>query len=755
MPFHNPAFADGFARLVMPRSAARQGRTSLFLSLIVVWATAGHTAAAHAQQNATSGNAAQQAGKVTMLPAITTTGTMGLGALVTEGTHSYTAQSTSAGTGMPLTLRDTPQSVTVITSQRMQDQNMQSLTDVMASTPGVSVQNYDSERYSFSSRGFSIDRYMYDGIPTAYDTGYSAGESSLDPIIYDRVEVVRGATGLLTGAGNPGASINLIRKHADSKEFAAKLTAGVGSWDNYRTTVDISSPLSRDGHVRGRLIAAYQQYNSYVDYYSMKKKVLYGTVDADLTPDTTLRVGFNYQDNDPRGSSWGGFPLWYADGTRTDWTRSKSVGADWTSWASTTTGAFADLEHRFGNDWTVNVLLNHSRHEADAKLLYLYNWPDAATGLGMAASPAWYLGDRTQNSVDVKASGPFEMFGRRHELVVGLSSSRQVSDFDYRAALNVPPVGNYLTWNGSYPEPNWSNAETSATYDATRQNGMYAAARLSLTDAIKLIVGGRYSRWETDAVGWAGGSPTSFSKNAFTPYAGLLYDLNDNLTAYVSYTSIFNPQSYQDRDGNWLDPLEGDSYEAGIKGEFLNGKLNASAALFQIEQDNLAQPDPGHMVPGTTNQAYYAAQGTKSRGYDLEVSGELRRGWQVAAGLSHWTAKDADGAPVQTNHPRTLLRLFTTYQFPGAWHRLTLGGGVNWQSKVYTVAAGPNGDEEVSQESYALVNLMARYRFNRHLSLQVNANNILDKKYYSQIGFYSQGAWGAPRNVMATLRYQY
>ncbi|KAG1250074.1 hypothetical protein G6F68_012999 [Rhizopus microsporus] len=135
---------------------------------------------------------------------------LGAGA-TTEGTGLYTADWMRSANGLVLSQRETPQSVTVVTRQRMDDEDMRSLTDVMASTPGISVQNFDSERYSFNSRGFGVSNYMYDGIPTSFDTGYAAGESSVDPIIYDRVEVVRGATGLLTGAGNPSASINLRR----------------------------------------------------------------------------------------------------------------------------------------------------------------------------------------------------------------------------------------------------------------------------------------------------------------------------------------------------------------------------------------------------------------------------------------------------------------------------------------------------------------------------------------------------------------
>ncbi|MCD0501871.1 ferric-rhodotorulic acid/ferric-coprogen receptor FhuE [Bordetella petrii] len=673
----------------------------------------------------------------------------------TEGTASYTPRATDAGTGLTLSLRETPQSVTVVTRQRIEDQNMRSLVDVMSSTPGISVQNYDAERYTFSSRGFPITNYMYDGIPTSFETGYAAGESSVDPIIYDRVEVVRGATGLMTGAGDPSASINLVRKHATAREFTADLSVGAGTHDTYRATADLQTPFNASGTVRGRIVAAYQKNHSYLDHYQNEKKVFYGVVDADLTSRTTLSVGFNYQDNDPQGSSWGGFPLWYADGGRTDWKRSLNTGADWTSWASTTQGAFAQLEHRFDSGWRVVAVASHSKHEMDGKLLYLTGWPDRNTGLGMGSSPAWYIGDRKQNSFDVKASGPFTLFGRRHELVVGASASRQYAHFDYHGALTSSPVGNFFDWDGSYPEPEWdSNAATASRY-TTKQAGVYSALRLNLADPLKLIVGGRYSTWKTDAVGWGGTNGYNFDKNAFTPYAGLLFDLNENYTAYASYTEIFNPQAYQDRNGGWLDPLEGKSYEAGLKGEWLDGKLNASAAVFQVEQDNVAQPDNGYFVPGTPNQAYRAAQGTRTRGFDLEVSGEITPGWNMAAGWSHWTGRDGDGAAIQTNQPRSLVRLFTTYRLPGDWSKLTVGGGVNWQSHVYTDATGPNGEERVSQGSYAITNLMARYQFNRSLSAQLNIDNVFDRKYYSQIGFYNQGAWGEGRSAMLTMRYQY
>ncbi|AHG64632.1 putative TonB-dependent outer membrane ferripyoverdine receptor [Advenella mimigardefordensis DPN7] len=671
--------------------------------------------------------------------------------VVTEGTQSYTALATRAGTGLTLSLRETPQAVTVVTRQRMEDQNMLSVKDVMTATPGISVRNQDSERYSFYSRGFFITNYLYDGIPTTYMPQWAAGESQMDPIIYDRVEVVRGATGLLTGAGNPSASVNLVRKRADSRQFKADLSLGAGSFDTYRATTDLSTPLTTEGNVRGRLVAAYQKNRSFLDRYHSQRSLLYGTVEADLSSRTVLRLGFNYQRNAPRVTTAGGFPLWYADGGRTNWDRKLNVGADWSRWTIVTTGAFADLEHAFDNGWKFNAMLSYSKHRADFTSQFMTGFPDRKTGLGMFSYPSNHYGFRRQHSADLKVSGPIQLFGRQHELIVGASLSRQRTVFHRLGPLSVPAIGNFLQWDGSYPEPRWGEP-VAVHQNLTRQSGVYVATRLNLSDALNVILGGRYTQWSGDQTGY---SSHQFRKNAITPYAGILYDLSDSLTAYFSYTGIFNPQEAQDRHGRWLDPLEGRNYEAGIKGSFLDGRLTASAAVFQTDQDNLKQKDTGYFVPGTTEQAYVATNGTRSRGYDLELSGEPLAGWNIMTGLTHWTARDGNGNVVLSEQPRTLFKLFMTYRLAGRLQGLTLGGGVTWQSSYYAMGRGPKGSERVSQGAYALVDLMARYQLNHSTSLQVNLNNLFNKKYYDQIGFYSQGSWGAPRNVMATLSYKY
>lgn len=687
------------------------------------------------------------AGQESTLPSITVAAAAERTA-TTEGTGAYTTRVTSAATGLALSLRETPQSVTVVTRQRMEDQNLQNLNDVMANTTGISSSQNDGNRLTYYSRGFTVTNFMYDGIPTAATANWYAGETELDSAIYDRVEVVRGATGLLTGAGNPSASINLVRKHADSKVTTGEVSVSAGSWDNYRTAVDLTTPLDAEGRIRARVVAAYQDKNSYVDLSNVKKTLFYGVVDADLTPSTKLSIGVDFQDNDPKGTAWGGFPLWYTDGGRTEWSRSATTAPSWAYWATRTQSAFANLEHRFDNDWKANLGYAHSKQSLDTKLLYMYSYPNRTTGLGVAAVASIYKGYREQDSLTAQLGGPFELLGRKHTLTFGVLGSEQSYRYNYRQGLNLATIVYDANWNGSYPEPQWA-ADRTLEEGRLRQQGAYGATRLSLNDRTNLIVGGRYSTWNDKT------ATTERDNQKFIPYAGLTYDLSENATLYASYTGIFNPQDYKDRVGAYLSPVVGKSYEIGLKNSWYDGKLNTAASVYQIQQDNLAQEDTGFIVPNSLDAAYYGAKGVKSQGVELEMSGEVARGWNIFGGYSHYTSLDAKGLTVNTNQPRTLFRLFTTYRLPDRLSNMTVGGGVNWQSSNYTIAYGPNGKEEVHQGAYALVNLMLRYAFDQHLSLQVNLNNVLDKAYYSQIGYYSAGAWGAPRNVLATLNYKF
>ncbi|KQB52881.1 ligand-gated channel [Pseudomonas endophytica] len=666
---------------------------------------------------------------------------------VTEGTGSYTPGTIATATRLVLTPRETPQSISVVTRQAMDDFGLNSIDDVMRHTPGITVSTYDSERTNYYSRGFSIVNFQYDGIPTLRDTQYSAGQTLSDMAIYDRVEVIKGANGLLAGAGGAGGTINLIRKKPTA-DFQGNIELGAGSWDNYRTQVSVSGPLTETGNVRGRAVAAYQDKHSFLDHYSRDTSVYYGILEADLDEDTLLTLGADYQDSDPKGSSWtGSRTVFDAVGNHLDVPRSFNNGPKWSSWAQYSRTVFATLEHNFDNGWVTKGQYNHQVNGYDAPLGYISQ--DTATESSIWAQK--YTGKTTSDSLDVYASGPFEWLGREHQLVVGQSLSiAKWKGKDYGRATYFDNSYDFYQWHGQAIEPQW-NQPTRINNVTTRQTGTYIAGRFSLMDELHLLLGTRIANYHVT------GTRDSQANGKVLPYAGLVYDLNDNFSTYASYTETFQPHTeYLDSAGKMLEPNEGKNYELGIKGEFFGGRLNTSLAYFEVHENNRPIQDAVFNAIPDNDIAYIPTE-SKTKGYEAEISGELSPGWQLQAGYTHKIARDKDSEKISTWEPQDQVSFYTSYKLKGNLDKLTLGGGARWQSAGWQTLynSGLRSSEKFTQDPYWLVDLMARYQLTENLSATLNVNNVFDKAYYTNIGFYTSAYYGDPRNVMVTTRWDF
>ncbi|HWL27837.1 MAG TPA: TonB-dependent receptor plug domain-containing protein, partial [Burkholderiaceae bacterium] len=360
-------------------------------------------------------------------------------------------------TGLGLTLRETPQSVSVVTAQRILDQNLTSIADVIANGVGVAVNEVDDVRNSFYARGFEIRNYQVDGVPTAWTLAGGAGETIADVSIYERVEIVRGATGLLSGAGDPSASVNLVRKHADSTDWTGYINASYGSWNTWRVSGDVGGALTDDGRLRVRAVGRYEQGDSYIDLYKNRKFVLYGVVDADITADTLLRAGISHQAGKPDAPAWGALPSFYTDGSFAIWPRSKTASAAWSFWDTTNQNIFATLRHDFGNGWSILANYNRMRNAQSTELLYLSGLVDQTTGTIAFSYPYKDIGASVQNSFDAQVKGKLSLFGRDHELVLGALHSVQNRDDTTYDALAFPGDVQYVDWDGAaFPYPGFS-----------------------------------------------------------------------------------------------------------------------------------------------------------------------------------------------------------------------------------------------------------------------------------------------------------
>ncbi|WMD22429.1 TonB-dependent siderophore receptor [Achromobacter seleniivolatilans] len=760
---YDPAFTRDL------RSPGLNGTASVDAAFGQILSGTGLSAVRTAERRYTLQRNAAQAGPV-QLEAVTVTGS-GV-PQPSEGTDSYTTAATNTATRLNLSLRETPQSISIITRQRIDDQSLNSINAVLAQTPGISVQNMGSERFNVLSRGYAIDSYQIDGVPTIVEVGTQDVSPSLaDMAIYDRVEVLRGAAGLMSGAGEPSGTLNMIRKRP-TREFQGHVTAGAGSWDLYRAEADLSGPLNASGSVRGRAVAAYQQNRSFIDYYQQKRQVFYGIVEADLTDSTLLTAGVDHQRNQPRGSMGGlGVPLFFSNGKQMDLDRSTNVASRNNFFDVDATNVFMSVDQKLANDWSVKFSANRLESQRDFQTVMASvssGFANEQTGFGM---PLWIQGGdsrQVQNGLDLHIEGPYTLWGRRHDFVMGLSftESQTLSDV-YRDTSGYAARNpfNLYTWGNQAVSPNLVKNYDNDTY--TRESGGYVATRLRPTDALSLIAGARISSYKWD-YRQAFADPASAiydqallakKDNVITPYAGIVYDIDAVHSVYASYTSIYKPQYYRDRTGAALAPRDGVNYEAGLKSEWFAGALNSSLSIFQVRQNNLAVADDGYTVPGTDNvAAYRAVPGARTNGVDMELIGEVLPGWNVAASYTYSRTEDSTGARIKTVMPEHIAKLWTTYRLPDAWNRLTVGGGVNWQSAMHYSVTPWQLKKTVTarQDAYAVVNLMARYDFSRQVSATLNVNNLFDKKYLNSLDTtFNTGYYGAPRNAMLNVRYAF
>lgn len=670
----------------------------------------------------------------------------------TEGSGSYTSNKVTIGKGEHA-LKDIPQSVSVITRQRMDDQNLNTLDQVLEQSTGITTAQSPSGGKYVYSRGFEVETYQYDGV-AMNRRYYTRGNSFVgDTLIYDRVELLRGANGLLQGSGAPGAAINVVRKRPKD-EAAVSLSASAGSWDTHRQSIDAGSPLTPDGRLRGRVVLGHEDRDYFYDTAESRKNIVYGILEYDLDPDTVVGIGASVEDIHAT-PFFGGFPH-NSDGSAVNVSRSTFLGADWNRWNSKQTSYFADLTHDFNEDWRLKMAASYVKETNDFVYTFGRGAVTPANQGNIASRAYWYDFENQNKGIDINLTGKWQAFGREHELVIGANANDLRTD-DLMAGLYSIPGGVNIFDPVSPPKPTdlelLNTSYTAYTKAHIKQNGLYGVARYRLLDPLTLVLGARVSNYKSDyqSISYQEGpqNPSGVKETGeVTPYGGLIYALNEQWSAYVSYADIFAPQTDTTADQQAIKPIIGSNYELGLKGELLDGRVNTSFAIFRIEQENKAFYD---------GDGFVSATGTvRAKGFDAEISGEVLTDLQLFAGYTYTTtenvkAEEGQGESFNPATPRHMLRLWADYRLPGEWNRLSLGAGGSVQSKTFNnnFYAPP----KIEQGGYAIWNARIGYRFNETFSASINGNNLFDKRYYSTIGWVNADSYfGDPRNYTLTLK---
>ncbi|ETV56607.1 Fe(3+)-pyochelin receptor [Pseudomonas aeruginosa BWHPSA038] len=646
---------------------------------------------------------------------------------------------------VPLKPRELPQSASVIDHERLEQQNLFSLDEAMQQATGVTVQPFQLLTTAYYVRGFKVDSFELDGVPALLG---NTASSPQDMAIYERVEILRGSNGLLHGTGNPAATVNLVRKRPQ-REFAASTTLSAGRWDRYRAEVDVGGPLSASGNVRGRAVAAYEDRDYFYDVADQGTRLLYGVTEFDLSPDTLLTVGAQYQHIDSI-TNMAGVPM-AKDGSNLGLSRDTYLDVDWDRFKWDTYRAFGSLEQQLGGGWKGKVSAEYQ--EADSRLRYAGSFGaiDPQTGDGGQLMGAAYKFKSIQRSLDANLNGPVRLFGLTHELLGGVTYAQGETRQDTAPFLNLPntPVNVYRWDPHGVPRPQIGQYTSPGT-TTTTQKGLYALGRIKLAEPLTLVVGGRESWWDQDT------PATRFKPGRqFTPYGGLIWDFARDWSWYVSYAEVYQPQAdRQTWNSEPLSPVEGKTYETGIKGELADGRLNLSLAAFRIDLENNPQEDPDH--PGPPNNPFYISGGkVRSQGFELEGTGYLTPYWSLSAGYTYTSTeylKDSQndsGTRYSTFTPRHLLRLWSNYDLPWQDRRWSVGGGLQTQSDYSVDYRGVS----MRQGGYALVNMRLGYKIDEHWTAAVNVNNLFDRTYYQSLSNPNwNNRYGEPRSFNVSLR---
>ncbi|VVO30226.1 TonB-dependent siderophore receptor [Pseudomonas fluorescens] len=743
-------------------------------------AVIGRMPAAEAMQRALTGSDLQlrvtEQGNFSVEPATDSNAALQLGVTsiversvdaTTEGSGSYAARAVTIGKGTH-TLKEIPQSITVMTRKQMDDQGLTDLKDAANQTTGlVGVQGV-GKGMILTSRGFQIDDWQYDGVPIPRNTYALGNWATQDLIFFDRMEVLRGASGLLQGTGSPGGAINLVRKRGQNAPTVT-LTGKAGSWDHYGLQLDAGGPLNQTGTVRGRFVADEDQSQSFIDYEWSKTHSLYGALDIDLREDTTLGLAVSHSDGESRPMIRG-LPR-YADGSPVDVPRSTYTGARWNHSDIDVTTVYTDLEHRFNDDWAFKVGAVRMTEDNQAKNQRLQTIDDGLNADGSGVQYADFVSDfdATKVGLDMNLVGRFEALSMQQEIMLGGNYSKYTSDDRFARTFNdssdtifgIDHDRPEISYDGLLNTP--GGRATPSKYDI-RQKGLYGSWRVKPIEPLTLVLGARVSWYDYS---YKSATQAAFSDVAIddlpsttnetgevTPYAGIVYDLNREWAVYASYTDVFEPQTARTTSGSVLKPVIGSNYEIGLKGELLDGRVNTSLAVFRYDQENRAVND---VASGFACDGWYCSTASgkvRSQGIEAEISGEVLSGLQLFAGYTYNTTKYLED-PVDEGRvfsqwtPKHMLRVWSDYQFRGDWSRVSTGLGFTTQSHTL----GYERTYEVP--GYTVWNARLGYQLTPEIGLALNANNLFDKHYftagYDQLN--GNNNFGDPRNVMFSVKY--
>lgn len=644
----------------------------------------------------------------------------------------YRATRSASATKTDTALRDIPQSISVIPATVLKDLGSTNVERALEFAGGVSKQNNFGglTLYEYSVRGFTTSEFYQDGFSA--NRGYP---STPDTANIERIEVLKGPAASLYGRGDPGGTVNIVTKKPQPEAFTT-LQASAGSWDRYRTALDVNTPLDSEGSVLSRVNLAVEDNHSFRDHVGSKRVFVAPSFSWQLDPDTTLLVESEFV----RHSSTFDRGIVDAPGVsrRTFLGEPNDGDID-----NHNNRLQATLEHHLNDAWKLRL----ASHYKQGSL-----WGDASENRALNAdghtlnrryrerSMGWH-----DSITQLELRGLFDIGSWQHELLVGTEYEDYRKNERVTAIAGSYPIDLYNPVYGQ-PKPNGARSGTDF-FEQTKSHALNLQDQIIFTDRLRGMIGARFEHFEQTLDDFTRNAPTSRqTHDALTQRAGLLYQLTPEFGVFANASTSFKPNSGLDATGKTFKPEEGVGYEVGIKSELFDDRLSATLAAFHIEKENVLALDPAT----NTNRAMGKA---RSQGFDLQLSGQVTDAVRVIGALAYIDAEVTKGDKTIPTGSRILGvakrsgSLLGVYEFQdGALRGSDVGA-------AFTYVGDRSGEAGGSFElpAYHTVDLLAHYKATQNVTVGLNLNNLFDEKYYERS--YSN-YWvnpGEPRNLTVSL----
>jgi outer membrane receptor for ferric coprogen and ferric-rhodotorulic acid len=670
-------------------------------------------------------------------------------------THGLKADYQSSSSKLPLSIRETPQSVTVITQQSLRDRQVTDLGQALELSAGVNQFSGTGPfggQSSFGLNEMTIRGITIDGYNDVREDGFlnNAYFDIPDMAIYDRVEVVKGANAVTYGRGSVGGIINRVRKKPLA-EAQTDLEVSVGSYDTYRLDLDTTGPLTASGNVRGRLVAAYDDEGSFVDGVHSKRTVLAPSIDVDLGTSTRLLAEGLIQVD--RFTPNSGFPLVArGDGSyrAPHISRSTFVGepTDDGDHESIYSGS-VQIDQDLNDRWLATLRLSGSKTSNKMKDdRYAYGFDAGYTAMNKSK---FDIGN-TIWAGELRFSGSVDVGGRDLALAAGAEFSH--NDYHRRGSYVYPYLGVVNIYAGNFNDP--PSQPFSYTYESggtDKNTGYFAQAQIRPIDRLSVLLGLRYDRTDSELHSQTSGNSQQKKDEAVTGRIGLTYDFTSHVSGYTLYGQSFLPQLFSvDKEGNILDPETGEIYEAGLKTEWLDGRLGINTAVYRIDREHI--PVSVATPPGVPQ--YSISSGLqRSDGAELEINGEPLPGWQLSMAYNVLNSdyKDRDD-PLYGTKPGGSAdwqyAMFTSYELQSG---MLQGAGAGFTFFATPERGLPYSDGG-TLDGYQRTDLHLFYKGLRNLEFRLTMRNLFDARYVEgadRIGAYAQ--FGSPRAALLSVHY--